>query len=208
MPRLSDETREERRRHILTSAWRCFSRDGFHATSMDDVITATGMSSSAVYRYFRSKDDLILAAADESLALVRNLFSGLLEQRPTPSPADVVAAMVAELRDRDPGQGDDLRRIAIQAWGEALRRPELAERTRVFYLDVRGSLAELAGRWREEGRLGPQADPEAVASVLMSLMPGLLVGRYLVDPVSVDRMVEGLSALASAFPPWQGGDGL
>lgn len=58
------------------------------------------------------------------------------------------------------------------------------------------------------GRLGPQADPEAVASVLMSLMPGLLVGRYLVDPVSVDRMVEGLSALASAFPPGQGGDGL
>ncbi|MFD4906309.1 TetR family transcriptional regulator C-terminal domain-containing protein [Kitasatospora purpeofusca] len=109
---------------------------------------------------------------------------------------------------RGPGQGDDLRRIAIQAWGEALRRPEPAERTRSFYLDVRGSLAELAGRWREEGRLGPQADPEAVASALMSLMPGLLVGRYLVDPVPVDRMVEGLSALASASPPEQGGSGL
>lgn len=91
---------------------------------------------------------------------------------------------------------------------EALRRPELAERTRSFHLDVRGSLAELAGRWREEGRIGRQADPAAVASVLMSLMPGLLVGRYLVDPVSVDRMVEGLSALASAFPSGQDGDGV
>jgi len=48
MPRLSDTTRAQRRQHILTSAWGCFSRDGFHATSMDDIIAATGMSSSAV----------------------------------------------------------------------------------------------------------------------------------------------------------------
>jgi AcrR family transcriptional regulator len=46
-PWLSDKTREQRRQHILTSAWRCFSRDGFHATSIEDVIAATGMSSSS-----------------------------------------------------------------------------------------------------------------------------------------------------------------
>ena len=54
MPRLSTELFAQRRQHVLTSAWQCFSRDGFHATSMDDIIAATGMSSSAVYRYFRS----------------------------------------------------------------------------------------------------------------------------------------------------------
>jgi AcrR family transcriptional regulator len=64
MPRVSDETREQRRQHILTSAWRCFSRDGFHATSIEDVIAATGMSSSAVYRYFRSKEEIVRASAE------------------------------------------------------------------------------------------------------------------------------------------------
>jgi len=59
-----------------------------------DVIAATGMSSSAVYRYFRSKDELIAAAADEALVLVRDLFGKLLEQRPAPSPAEVITAMV------------------------------------------------------------------------------------------------------------------
>lgn len=117
MPRLTDERREERRRHILTSAWTCFSANGFHATSMDDVIAATGMSSSAVYRYFRSKDDLIDAAADEALTLVRNLFDGLLAQSPTASPAQAVAAMVGEVRDRDAQSEYDLTRIAIQSWG-------------------------------------------------------------------------------------------
>ena len=63
MPRLSDKTREQRRQHILTSAWRCFSRDGFHATSIEHVIAATGMSSSAVYRYFRSKEQIVRVSA-------------------------------------------------------------------------------------------------------------------------------------------------
>ncbi|GAA1912884.1 hypothetical protein GCM10009837_41940 [Streptomyces durmitorensis] len=199
MPRLSEERREERRRHILVSAWSCFSRNGFHASSMDDVIAATGMSSSAVYRYFRSKDELIDAAAEEALTLVRDVFGRLLERRPTPSPSQVLEAMVAEARERGEGKPYDLTRIAIQAWGEALRSPELERRTRTFYLAMRDSLAELARRWRDEGRVPPTADPEQVAAVLMTLMPGLLVGRHLVAPVSAEQLIGGLSSLASAF---------
>jgi hypothetical protein len=41
MPRLSEQTRAQRRQHILSSAWMCFSRDGFHAASMDQVIAET-----------------------------------------------------------------------------------------------------------------------------------------------------------------------
>jgi AcrR family transcriptional regulator len=199
MPRLSEERREERRRRILTSAWSCFSLNGFHATSMDDVIAATGMSSSAVYRYFRSKDELIAAAADEALALVRDLFARLLERRPTPSPSEVLTAMTAEARDRGTGQPYDLTRIAIQTWAEALRSPELEERTRSFYLDMRGNLIELACRWRDAGQLPPKADPEQVATVLITLMPGLLVGRHLVAQVGAEQLIGGLSSLASAF---------
>ncbi|WP_371551878.1 TetR/AcrR family transcriptional regulator [Streptomyces sp. NBC_00554] len=199
MPRLSEARREERRRHILTSAWSCFSRNGFHATSMDDVIAATGMSSSAVYRYFRSKDDLIDAAADEALTLIRDLFRRLLERRPTPSPSAVLEAMAAEARDRGEGQSYDLSRIAIQAWGEALRSPELEGRTRTFYLSMRDNLVELARRWRDEGQVPPTADPAQIATVLMTLMPGLLVGRHLVEPVATEQLIGGFSSLASAF---------
>lgn len=53
MPRLSEKTRADRRQHILTSAWKCCSRNSFHATSIAEVIAETGMSSSAAYRYFR-----------------------------------------------------------------------------------------------------------------------------------------------------------
>ena len=130
MPRLSTETREQRRRHVLVSAWRCFARDGFHATSMDDVIAATGMSSSAVYRYFRSKEELVAAASQESLAQLRELFDRLLAQQPAPTPAATITALVGQLTQRSEHADYDLSKIAIHAWAESLRRPELAASTR------------------------------------------------------------------------------
>jgi AcrR family transcriptional regulator len=199
MPRLSEARRAERRRHILTSARGCFSRNGFHATSMDDIIAATGMSSSAVYRYFRSKDELVAAAADEAHVLVRDLFDKLLEQRPAPSPAEVITGMVEAARSPTSHPDYDLTRIVIQTWGEALRNPSLEERTRSFYLSMHGQLVELCRRWRAEGRVSAEADDRAIATVLVSLMPGLLVGRHLIADVTAEELIGGLSSLAVAL---------
>jgi hypothetical protein len=38
MPKITEAARLEVRNSILTSAWKCFSRKGFHVTSMDDVV--------------------------------------------------------------------------------------------------------------------------------------------------------------------------
>src|SRR3978361_1072904 len=106
MPRLTDATRAERRAHVLTSAWVCFSRNGYHQTSMDDVIAETGMSSSSVYRYFRSKDDLIDAAAQDTMAQTYSAVAELLDQEPVPGPAQTLVALVNNLRSRR-GDEDD-----------------------------------------------------------------------------------------------------
>src|ERR1700761_5214614 len=117
MPRLSAETWSRRRRHVLESAWSCFSRDGFHATSMDQVIEASGMSSSAVYRYFRSKDELIDATVAEALAASEALFGSLLDDDPLPGPPAVVERLVEVVQSRT-DQPFDLSRLAMQAWTE------------------------------------------------------------------------------------------
>jgi AcrR family transcriptional regulator len=196
MPRLTEDLRNKRRQHILESAWSCFSRDGFHATSMDDVIARTGMSSSAVYRYFRGKDELIDATADQALALVRGLIDRLLEQEPALSPSQVLAAIAAEVRLRGQHPDYDLSRIAMQAWAEALRRPALEERTRRLYLAVRDRLTHLAGRWRALGMLGTQASDTDVANAILTLIPGMIVTHHLVEDIPAPALVRGLSALS------------
>ena len=166
MPRLSEKTREKRRQHILTSAWRCFSSNGFHATSIEDVIAATGMSSSAVYRYFRSKEEIIRASAEIGVARVGDIFVGLLERDPCPTPAETLALLVAELHARTDNPDYDMSRVALQTWAEALRDPVLHEHARASYRDALDQIAVLTGRWRGEGYIPPNADTNAVAATL------------------------------------------
>ncbi len=67
MPKVSQEYRDARREQILNAARRCFLRDGFHETSMQDLFAEAGLSSGAVYRYFPGKEDVILAIAEENM---------------------------------------------------------------------------------------------------------------------------------------------
>lgn len=198
MPRLSDTTRAQRRQHILTSAWRCFSRDGFHATSMDDIIAATGMSSSAVYRYFRGKEEIIRASAEEGLARVREIFVALLDRDPCPDPAETLTFLVAELHRRTDNPDYDLTRIALQTWAEALRDPVLHHRARQLYVDTLEHIAELAQRWRHNGYLPPEADTKAVAATMLSIMHGLIVMHHVVDDVPAHALRTGVALLGAA----------
>jgi hypothetical protein len=132
--------------------------------------------------------------------LVRDLFSRMLAADPLPTPRQTIEALTRELHERSEHPRYDLSQIVIQAWGEALRRPELRDRTRTFYREALAHLTELAQRWTVGGQLPSDADPDAVASVLLTLMPGLIVTHQLVDSASADSLMRGLAALG-AHPP-------
>jgi AcrR family transcriptional regulator len=65
VPKVSDEHKAARRRQILGAAARCFARNGFHRTSMQDIVRESGISAGLVYRYFAGKDDMITAIVTE-----------------------------------------------------------------------------------------------------------------------------------------------
>jgi hypothetical protein len=98
----------------------------------------------------------------------------------------------------------DLSRVAIQAWSEALRQPQLRDGTREFYREMRTHLTDLAHRWQSAGYLEPQASPEAVGLLLATLMPGILVARHLVDGITAEEIFAGIHGLASTHEPAAG----
>src|SRR5207247_1825663 len=76
MPRVSRDYLDRRREEILAAALRCFAREGFHRTTMQDIVAESGLSPGALYRYFAAKEDLIAAIAARhhaaELALLRD----------------------------------------------------------------------------------------------------------------------------------------
>ena len=65
MPRVTDAYREARRRQILDASIECFAREGFHRTSMAQIIAKAGVSAGTIYLYFSSKEEIIEAIAEE-----------------------------------------------------------------------------------------------------------------------------------------------
>jgi len=47
---------------LLETALRLFHRDGFHATGIDRILAESGVAKATLYKYFRSKDALMLEA--------------------------------------------------------------------------------------------------------------------------------------------------
>jgi AcrR family transcriptional regulator len=199
MPRIGEALRRQRRRQVLESAWGCFSRNGFHATSMDEVIEASGMSASAVYHHVKGKDELIDAAAEEALEHVGRLLERFTAGDAPSDPATVVRELVESVTLSGERPGYDLTRIAVQAWGEALRRPELHERTAAVYRRVRADLVPLVRRWQSDGQLPADADPEAVATAFTALVPGLIVTRHLFGPLDPAQVTAGLAGLGAGL---------
>jgi AcrR family transcriptional regulator len=54
-----------RREQLLATALEVFARQGFHATSMNDVAEAAGVTKPVLYQHFASKRDLYLALLDD-----------------------------------------------------------------------------------------------------------------------------------------------
>jgi AcrR family transcriptional regulator len=51
---------EEKRKELLAKAVNCFTRYGYHKTTLDDVASETGINKASLYHYFKNKDELFL----------------------------------------------------------------------------------------------------------------------------------------------------
>jgi AcrR family transcriptional regulator len=54
----------EKRQHIVETAYRLFTRDGFHATGIDKIIAEAEIAKMTMYRHFPNKNGLIVEVLD------------------------------------------------------------------------------------------------------------------------------------------------
>ncbi|GAA2361213.1 TetR/AcrR family transcriptional regulator [Dactylosporangium salmoneum] len=199
MPRVSEAHLAARREQIIEAATRCFVRNGFHQTSMQDVIREAGLSVGAFYRYFSSKAELIRAIAEEKVGSILATLDHLLEQDPPPPLAAALAELLTQV-DANLAKPDGPVRIAVQVWGEAAHDPAFADLIGGIYGRIRASASALAERARSAGQLPPQADPEAVGAVMVGLVQGYIIQRVLVGRVDREVFLAGLDALIGHHP--------
>lgn len=76
-----------------------FYKHGFHATGIDAVCRAVGVTRQTFYNHFESRDDLALKVIKIRDAIWRKKFASLLRERAGPDPADQLREVFKLWRD-------------------------------------------------------------------------------------------------------------
>jgi AcrR family transcriptional regulator len=190
VPKVSDEYLAERRRHIVDTARGLFAERGFAATSMADLVAATGLSVGALYRYFPSKAALVAAAVEG-----RDGQRGAGTAEPGGGPGQVPDSAgqdvpgggfdehepAGELVDRLLGyvtatpQARSHARLVTQVWAEAARSPEVAALSLQRHMALQDHLARsLTGQVRAGAE---QSTAELVLAALVGVATLTAVGH-------------------------------
>lgn len=200
MPKISDEKKSARRIQILNAAWVCFQKEGLHATTMDDIIRASGLSAGAVYSYFKNKDELIVSAVTTSMTGLAELLAPLLRADPLPAPDTLVHGITETIANFTAREGFDLKRVAILGWGEAQRNPPVKAVLENSYRAFRDQLMAAATIWKQRGDIDKNADSADMAKTILALALGFVAQSAILGDVEPEMLGRGLQALRLTSP--------
>ena len=193
MPRPAAFEREA----VLEQAMRLFWRQGYEATSVQELVEATGLNRASLYNAFGDKHGLFLAAVDhyqESVSCMR--LAGLEAEGPA------LAALRRYFEELIAFSTGDGRRLGCLITNTAIemapRDPASEERLRAGLARVEDAFYRLIRRGQQQGEIAAERDARALARFLLGLVQGLRVLARL-DPQE-DRLRDlvetGLASLA------------
>lgn len=186
---------ERTRSSILAHAIDLFNTRGYAASSLSDVMRATGLQKGGIYNHFESKEALALEAFDYAFGAISKLMWAAV--RDYRDPLERLRAIMGFFRDyfeSPPFKGGCVLLNAAIESDDAF--PALRERVRVAMDLWRKLIRQTVRRGVEQGVLRSTLEPDAVAAIMVSTLEGAYMLTRLYDDSSyLDRAIEHLNTL-------------
>lgn len=153
MPRLTEATKQARRRQIIDAAFTCFTAKGYTHTSMTDIIRESGLSSGSIYSHFSGKSDILYATVQQRIDMIAAAYGELKD----PSPRDIMRMIFATSTVE--ANFTSMLRIRL----ESFTVPEVQESTNTLFTTLHDIVAQSLIPWGQryleaENKRKPSAD--------------------------------------------------
>ena len=140
MPRLTEATKQARRRQIIDAAFTCFTAKGYTHTSMSDIIKESGLSSGSIYSHFDGKGDILHATVQQRIDMITAAYQELN----TPSPRDIMRMIFSTSAVE--ANFTSMLRIRL----EAFTVPEVQESTNTLFTTLHDIVAQSLTPWGQQ----------------------------------------------------------
>lgn len=170
MPRVSDAHKEQRRQAILDAAMEVFIGKGYQLATINDISAHCHLSVGALYRYFPTKGEIMLALVEERLGRTPGTFARLTEHAGDPWERLVscVNLFTSALGVRHPSTG----RLLLVTLAEAVHDGEVRRGLYQRFGALREYLKGIIQDGIAAGMFRPDANAEVLAALLLCTADG------------------------------------
>lgn len=198
---------EETRKRILDVAEERVLEKGFGATSIDELIAATGLTKSGFFYHFKDKNELaralLLRYVEADERIYDEIFGRARELAEDPLQSFLVglkllAELMADLPNGHPGC-----LVAVACYGERLFDPTVREINRDAALLWRKRFRALLGEIAEVHPPREPVDLDDLADFVSTVLEGgIILSKALADPRTLERQILTLrTTIRTLFTP-------
>jgi TetR/AcrR family transcriptional repressor of uid operon len=191
-------------RHAITeAAARQLATTGYDAMTMDGIALEVGITKAAIYRYFRSKRQLVRAVVVESTLWFEQYYVELAADAhtlPAQLRALIQACMQVSLQNQEPVLG------YFQMGRLADRDEELAITFRERSTGIRDTVANLVDDAIDRGELPRTVDKATVVESVSGLLWAMTAGAAAATSTRTRQQLELAAELLLRRPPWETND--
>ena len=192
-PRTFDED------HVLRAVGQRFWDRGYAATSLSEIMEASGLGKGSIYAAFGDKDAIFRRVFDMYCDDVTGAVARVLEG-PEDSALQRLQALLVSAATRSPGSPVQRACFLAKTTAElAAHRPDIAERSRQAFTDLAGALSHCVEAAQRVGDIAPEADPVQLGHYLLVVLRGIeaLAESGLPDRALLDAATVAIETLAS-----------
>lgn len=183
------------RQRLIDAAVQRFYRDGFRNVGIDQIYSDVGISKTAFYKHFESKDDLMLAVVEDQTRWLRESMQEVILRRGGPTTVGQLRALfdlVEQITEKENFHGCIFVNVTMEF-------PLPHEPVHIAARNAKQAFEEAVCQIAQRGQA---LDPRAAARELCLVMEGAYVTRHVTgDPttISAARQIAEL-ILSRHFP--------
>lgn len=156
---------DDRRRKIIANAARLFADKGYHGTTVDEIVQATGIAKGTFYLYFESKEELLVEVIENLIDETLRKIDDKLRGKGRSDCITRIEAKGEELLDLYLRNSE----LLYMLLGETVGNPRLAEQLREVYKRLSERIEEDLQKGVQEGEIFPYKDLKTVAYALVGM---------------------------------------